>query len=300
MITDKITLQSLVENQAVHPDYYDNDIVIIDNIQKFAEIDTAHMEMNTVAVCIKGKVQAKMGGNEIMLSENQIVLCPPNVLLTDIMASPDINIKAIFFTNDILQSFLHEKINLWNEVMYKYKMHIIDLSDTDIKFMQHFYEMLTICISFKEGNPYRTEVIQALLRSAFIGLMGCVKQLLPTQEPQETRRTNTLFQQFFDLLGRSNPKHRPLEWYAGELCISVKHLTNICKQNSGKTAYEWITEYVKEDIRYYLRQTDMPIKQICDTLGFSNPSFFGKYVKEQFGTTPLNLRRQETIKQKVN
>ena len=33
------------------------------------------------------------------------------------------------------------------------------------------------------------------------------------------------------------------------------------------------------------------IKQICDRLGFPNPSFFGKYVKDHFGMTPLEFRR---------
>ena len=49
-------------------------------------------------------------------------------------------------------------------------------------------------------------------------------------------------------------------------------------------------EQVLEDIRYYLRQTDLSIKQICDKLAFPNPSFFGKYVKDHFGMTPLEFR----------
>ena len=85
-------------------------------------------------------------------------------------------------------------------------------------------------------------------------------------------------------------KHRPVEDYANDLCISPKYLTVICKKNSGKTANEWITEHVLEDIRYYLKHTDLSIKQICDELGFPNPSFFGKYVKDHFGMTPLEFR----------
>ena len=44
------------------------------------------------------------------------------------------------------------------------------------------------------------------------------------------------------------------------------------------------------DIRYYLKHTDLSIKQICARMGFPNPSFFGKYVKEHFGMTPTQLR----------
>jgi AraC-like DNA-binding protein len=82
-----------------------------------------------------------------------------------------------------------------------------------------------------------------------------------------------------------------VEWYANELCISPKYLSALCKKNSGKTANEWITEHVLEDIRYYLKQTDYSIKQICDLLGFPNPSFFGRYVKDHFGQTPAYFRQ---------
>ena len=45
-----------------------------------------------------------------------------------------------------------------------------------------------------------------------------------------------------------------------------------------------------EDIRYYLTHTDLTLKQVADRLGFPNPSFFGKYVKEHFGMTPAQIR----------
>ena len=99
------------------------------------------------------------------------------------------------------------------------------------------------------------------------------------------------FQRFLDLLHSVEMKHRPVEWYATELCITPKYLSFLCKKNSGKTANEWITEHVLEDIRYYLKQTDYSIKQICDLLGFPNASFFGKYVKEHFGQTPIYFRQ---------
>ena len=31
--------------------------------------------------------------------------------------------------------------------------------------------------------------------------------------------------------------------------------------------------------------------QVCDRLGFPNTSFFGKYVREHFGVTPIQLRQ---------
>jgi AraC-like DNA-binding protein len=45
-----------------------------------------------------------------------------------------------------------------------------------------------------------------------------------------------------------------------------------------------------EEIRFYLKQTDLSIKQVSNRLNFPNPSFFGKYVKEHLGVTPKKLR----------
>ena len=81
-----------------------------------------------------------------------------------------------------------------------------------------------------------------------------------------------------------------MEAYASELCVSAKYLSTICKRQSGKTAGEWITEHVMEDVRYYLKQTDMSIKQVSATLGFANSSFFGRYVRHHSGLTPMQLR----------
>ena len=101
---------------------------------------------------------------------------------------------------------------------------------------------------------------------------------------------NNHFQRFLDLLHSLEVKHHSTKWYASELCITPKYLSFICKKNSGKTANEWITEHVMEDIRYNLKQTDYSNKQICDMLGFPNTSFFGKYVKDHFGMTPMQVR----------
>ena len=169
------------------------------------------------------------------------------------------------------------------------------MDEDEILFYTHFYDMITLAIERGKENPYHTEIIQALLRSAILGLCGAMKWMLSADNQlsivnYQLSTGKSHFQRFLDLLHSTDMKRRTVEAYANELCISPKYLTTICKKNSGKTANEWITEHVLEDIRYYLKQTDLSMKQICDQLGFPNPSFFGKYVKDHFGMTPLEFR----------
>jgi AraC-like DNA-binding protein len=295
MRQEDITLQTLTNNEAVHVGYSDNDIVIVDSIQQFAVVNEAHVSMCAVAICTNGRVQAKMNGMTIELRQNQVAVIPANVVVTDLMVSPDFNIKAMFFSNQILQSFLHEKMSIWNELMYIQRHHVLSLETDDIRFYTHFYDMLCLCLEKDESTPLRSDVIQSLVRSAMLALCGAMKQQLKLKAHQLSaiQATNRHFYRFLDLLHSTEVRHRGVEWYANELCVSPKYLSVICKKHSRKTASEWITEHVLEDIRYYLRQTDLTMAQITDRLGFANPSFFGKYVKEHFGVTPVEFRKSE-------
>lgn len=296
---EEITLQTLADNEDIQIGYSDNDIVVVDSIQQFTEVNTAHVAMNAVVICTSGKVQAQMNGIMMELHKNQVAIVPQNVTVTDVMVSPDFNLKAMFLTNRILQSFLREKMNIWNDMMYIHRHHVVTMDEDEILFYTHFYDMLTLTIAKGKDNPLHTDVVQSLLRAAILGLCGRMKQMLTSDTGQtdhaalhgnEKQTSKVHFQHFLDLLHSNDVKRHTVEAYASELCISPKYLTIVCKKNSGKTANEWITEHVLEDIRYYLRQTDLSLKQICDKLAFPNTSFFGKYVKDHFGMTPLELR----------
>lgn len=304
---EEVTIQTLADNEDIQIGYSDNDIVVVDSIQQFTEVNTAHVSMNAIVICTSGKVQAQMNGIQMELHKNQVAIVPQNVTVTDVMISPDFNLKGMFLTNRILQSFLREKMNIWNDMMFIHRHYIVTMDEDEILFYTHFYDMLTLAIAKGKDNPLHTDVIQSLLRSAVLALCGAMKMKLSADcsllsaRPEgalssESTLTSQLsigkshFQRFLDLLHSSDVKRHTVEAYASELCISPKYLTAVCKKNSGKTANEWITEQVLEDIRYYLRQTDLSIKQICDRLGFPNPSFFGKYVKDHFGMTPMTFR----------
>ena len=293
---EEITIQSLVNNEDIQIGYLDNEIVIVDSIQQLTEISSAHVAMNAIVICTNGRAQAQMNGRQMEIHQNQVAIIPQNVMITDVMISPDFNWKGMFLTNRILRSFLNDKISIWNDMMYIHRQHVVSMDEDEIHFYTLFYDMLTLAINKGKDNPLHTETIQALLRSAMLGLCGAMQQMLSADNEQlpiensPLSTTKNHFQRFLDLLHSTDVKHRTVEAYANDLCISPKYLTTICKKNSGKTANEWITEHVIEDIRYYLKQTDLSIKQICDKLGFPNPSFFGKYVKDHFGMTPLAFR----------
>ena len=163
---EEITIQSLANNEDVQIGYSDNEIVVVDSIQQFTEISSAHVAMNAIVICTSGKAQAQMNGIQMELHKNQVAIIPQNVTVTDVMVSPDFDAKGMFLTNRILRSFLNEKISVWNDMMYIHRQHIVTMDEDEILFYTHFYDMLTLSIEKGKENPYHTEIIQSLLRSA--------------------------------------------------------------------------------------------------------------------------------------
>lgn len=83
-----------------------------------------------------------------------------------------------------------------------------------------------------------------------------------------------LFPRFLVLLQNNKVKHRQVTDYASVLYVSPK-------------------EYTLSDIDYYLRSAEYSVKEIANILGFPNPSFFGKYVKEHLGMSPMEYRNKK-------
>ena len=275
-------------------DYSDDDLVLINNVKVLVAPPISRLQMNIVAFCTQGRIQFDMNGKPLVFEANQILACPSNFSFSNLMMSPDFEFKALFVSNRMLQGILRARMNSWTNLFYVRKQHVATLGAEEISFLVRFYEMLRTIISSPAETPYKMEVMESLLRGGLIALLGFLLTQAENEDasiPRGRKTSETIFQQFLDLVGNSKVKHLPVEHFARELCVTPKYLSTVCKNHSGKTANEWIREYVLEDIRYYLMQTNLSIKQICALLGFPNSSFFGRYVKEHFGVPPSQLRK---------
>ena len=87
--------------------------------------------------------------------------------------------------------------------------------------------------------------------------------------------------------------HRSVAYYADQLCYSAKHLSTVIKKISGRGPLTIINEHAIECIKYELKHSDKSIKEIAIHFDFVNPSFFGKYVKQRLGMSPLQYRNEE-------
>lgn len=59
---------------------------------------------------------------------------------------------------------------------------------------------------------------------------------------------------------------------------------------SGKTASDWIDNFVLLEAKIMLKSTNLTIQQISQELDFPSQTFFGKYFKRLSGVSPKEYR----------
>ena len=282
----------------VTPNFVDEDLILIDNIKLLGVPNAVYTNMNLLVLCKKGKAQLSVNGESYEISTDDTFICPPEMTLESVLVSPDFEYQALCITNRLLQIALRDYINVWNQLVYIQKMRVIKMEESDNGIRINSTLLLKAWIEREVHNDveakYRAEIIKGLISTMLLGMCYCLHRQI--DENVESKQNVSLFNRFLELLQTTEAKHQTVDYYASQLCISAKYLTIISKKNSGKTANEWIQEYKLSAITNYLRTTDWSIKEISDLLGFPNTSFFGKYVKDHLGCSPLEYRKRQRSK----
>ncbi|WP_077923210.1 AraC family transcriptional regulator [Spirosoma sp. 209] len=99
-----------------------------------------------------------------------------------------------------------------------------------------------------------------------------------------------LVSQFNQLLHTHFQQQKEVGFYADQLNVSAKHLSELLKQETGKSAKQSIDELVLFEAKSLLKQTAMSIKEIVYWLGYDDPSYFTRLFKSKTGVTPLAYR----------
>lgn len=100
-----------------------------------------------------------------------------------------------------------------------------------------------------------------------------------------------IMNKFVSLLeGGAYRSHREVTWYADQLCVTSKYLSEVSKSVSGYAANFWINRYTVLDISRLLRNKSLSFVQISDLFNFSSPAYFSRYVLHNLGVNPTNYR----------
>ncbi len=272
-------------------DYTDGELAIINHLTFGSRMHATQIDMVFVVFCSQGELRFEMDGSDYMIAKDDVFVGYPNAIYNHFEASPDLRCRLLCLTKSLMQEILYPNQGIWNKTLFLKKHYIFRLSDQEV-IMQNCMNTVLVYNLKSNKTTFRKEIIHSLVQCIIFELCRTLSTFVQTENTQETNQRKILFDRFISFLSAREVKKQPLSFYADKLCVSTRYLTMVCREVSGRTAYDWICDYVQNDVRFYLLHTNLSIKEIAVKLGFCNLSFFGKYVRENLGKSPSEFRRQ--------
>lgn len=269
--------------------YFDGEIGFADDLISIPQLRNV-LKVNFIVFvfCVRGNLSLKINGEDYNIGKHDAIFIDAQSILSVNNFSPDFMCKIIGVSTDIGFTFINKSI-----IQSFFSMRespILHFSEEEMQLFGKYYELAI----FKIDHPnvfYGKEVMSGLLRAAALDIFNTINKHLDNA-PQMMRQGDNVFRKFILMLAGDQSFERSVKVYAARLYVTPKYLSSVCLARTHKTAHEIIVTTTVSRIKQQLLYSDKSIKEISNAMGFPNPSFFSKFVKQHLGLSPHNYRKQ--------
>lgn len=297
------------ESMSSHPGLasLSNSIILLDNLEEAIVMSekekSLHMNnpikyISTIAIllCVEGTIDIGLGLQDYRMRENDSLLMKSGIICELKNMSDDARFCSIIlneefsypFSNNIIASVLQESF---------VKNPICSLPGRHMEECILVYKLIKSRLSgpSPSSNILLNEIvkgyIQALLYNLYSGYI--VQEEDRNMEENKTTRKQDLYNRFMELVQRDFLRERNIKYYASQLCITPRYLSQVVYKESGHYASEHIDNFVITEAKQLVRSGQYSILQISKMLNFTSLSFFGRYFKKFTGYSPTQYQHLE-------
>ena len=281
---------NVAQAKVVYPEgkYIDNDLILFEDITQ-VPLPTSPSRMKSLflALCTSGHAQYTVDTKMHEVSAGDVIIISEEQVVADYMLSQDCKGIALIMSYDFFQNIVSGVHELSALFLFARIHPVFHLDDNQTKALENDIEHIKEKI-IDVGHRFRRELVMTMLKALIIDMSNIIYRFQQVGEAGQTR-AEVIFRDFIQTVEKNYRTERRVSWYAQQLCITSKYLSETVRTVSRRTPSDWIDSYVTRELRVMLRNSTMSIKQIADELNFANQSFLGKYFKEHVGMSPSKL-----------
>ena len=158
------------------------------------------------------------------------------------------------------------------------------------KMSESFYTMFEY-ISTDLQSDAKTDLITSLFTFFMSVIYETTKHTLPSDKPKTSMTKHSLISRFGKLLRVHIREDHRVSYYADQLFVTPKYLTQVVKSTIGITPKDIIDRLLALESLQMLKHTNHTIQQISGQLGFPDQSYFGRFFKRMFNISPIQFRQ---------
>ena len=244
-----------------------------------------------IIFCSKGSIVSTSGVTRHTIGERTLFVHLPGSIL-QVESVEDASVHAILCEKEFIQR-INIDLKLLTQLFLQVEKHpSLPLDDEEWDGVMRSLDGIRIEGARQHNDPYSAEIIRSMIRTLAYKVCRIIARHVETGASEATSRSRNeeYFNQFMGVLTRHYMQQRSVGFYAEQLNLTPKYLTTIIRKTSGRTAVQWIDDYVVLEVKNLLKYSTMSIQEISYYLNFPNQSFFGKYFKNHTGMTPTAYR----------
>ena len=152
------------------------------------------------------------------------------------------------------------------------------------------------------GHPLALSHLAAALVAQSLDLLAAAHPLAaaaaaaPSPSPlPPSSHYEAAYRRFVEAIRRQDGRLQPMAFYVEQTGMSVKQLNAATTRMVGLTAYSCVQQLTAQCAAAVLAATDAPIADIVVRLGYSSPTFFTRFFRENMGCTPTAWRKRQAL-----
>jgi AraC-like DNA-binding protein len=200
---------------------------------------------------------------------------------------------AIYFREDLLNGHaLHSDIKKYNFFDYEVN-EALHLSPREEQIIWELYRKIET-----EYNNNQDEYSKEIILSHIDSILKYSQRFYKRQFINRTEISGKLVSKFNSTLtsylekGLVTDQGLPtVKEMASRLHTSPRYLSDLLKQETGKTAIELIHIFLISEAKHLLKGADSTVSEIAYTLGFENLPYFSRLFKKETGISPNQYKK---------
>lgn len=238
---------------------------------------------------IKGNLKAIINIGEYEIKAGDFVVLLPGSFLTINEMSDDILLSFEGYSSAFLK-----KINFWKVIspimQYVIKQPVFSLDERMGTFYRESFSIMTR-VSRYDPSFLTHSIAKSALIVAIDMLSNAIKSnMVHGTIHKKSSRDQTIVGEFIQLALENYRTEHKISFYARKASLTLSHFCNVISKTTGMTAQQVIMNLIIMDAKAQLRNTEAPVQEISQILGFSSPTTFNRYFKTYTGMTPQEYR----------
>lgn len=197
--------------------------------------------------------------------------------------------QFLTFTEDFFQKSRLGSTLIHSTGLFNYQMNEPKLQLNDEQFER--FDRLVTLIEKEYGQMDEFVSEEIILSSLRIFLCFAERIRMEHQKELPISKYKEEFIYFQRLLKQHLFESRMVQFYAEKLNYSTKKLNRMSKDVVQRTAKDYINDLLIMEIKRFLMNTNLSIKEISFKVGFEEPTNFIKYFKKYTNKTPSQFRK---------